>query len=167
MGTAITGTFTDHARGAQHVGLCQQAVNPGDPDVGQPLDGVLERSRTDGSLFGHRQITRAGRADEDRTPARGRRLRIGREIRRAAELVDEGARKSGRERLRLGGVGARREKTAARSFKPFRDRYHLADRLARTKNHLLMPLGDGPEVIDRCERQRLELQAADLADPYR
>jgi hypothetical protein len=30
-----------------------------------------------------------------------------------------------------------------------------------------MPLREGPEVIDRRERQGLELQAADLADPYR
>src|SRR5258705_3598663 len=60
-----------------------------------------------------------------------------------------------------------RKKTPASGLKPFRDGDDLAHRLARTKNHLLMPLGDGPEVIDRCERQRLELQAADLADPYR
>src|SRR5439155_290784 len=79
--------------------------------VGQPRDGVLERSRTDGSLFGDRQIARAGRADEDRTAARGRRLRIGREIRRATELVELDARKSGREGRLLRGVGARREET--------------------------------------------------------
>ena len=53
-------------------------------------------------------------------------------------------------------------------LEPFRDGHDLADRLAGTKNHLLMPLGDGPEVIDRCERQPLEVHAAmSSADPAR
>ena len=142
-------------------------MDPGNSDVGEALDAVLERPRANRRLLGNGEVARAGRANEDRAPPRGRRFRIWREIGRPPELVDLHARKAGRECLGLRCVSARREKAAAGGLEPFRDRHDLADGLARTKNHLLMPLRDGPEVIDRREGQGLELQAADLADPYR
>ncbi len=108
-------------------------------------------------------------ADEYGAAAGGRGLRVGREIGSPAKLVDFDAGKAVYECLGLRGVSARREKAPppASGFQPLGDRDNLADGLARTKDHLLVPLGDGPEVIDRRERQPLELQAADLADPYR
>src|SRR3989442_3898302 len=71
----------------------------------------------------------------------------------------------------MAGAGTARKKASpppGPALEPFRDRHALADGFARTENHLLMPLGEGPEVIDRRERQALDVHAAtDLADPYR
>src|SRR3954467_15798371 len=137
-------------------------MDSGDADVGEPLNTVLERARADRRLFGDRKVARTGRADQYSAPPRRRGLGIGREICRATELIELDAREAHGERLRLVFFYAGGEKAAARRFETFRDRHHLAGGLAQTKDHLLMPLGNGPEVIDRREAELLEVHAADL-----
>src|SRR2546422_915452 len=161
------GDDDDHARGAKYVGLRQEAVNSGDPDVGEALDAVLECPRTDRCFLRDSEVACARRANEHRSATSGRGFWVRREIGRPPDLVDLDTRKAARECLRLRGVSARRQKAPAGRFESFRYRQHLADGLARTEDHLLMPLGDRPEVIDRRERQPFEVHAADRTDPNR
>ena len=53
-------------------------------------------------------------------------------------------------------LGACRQELARRRGQPLGDGGHLPRRLPGAKNHLLMPLGVGPEVIDGSERQPLD-----------
>ncbi len=154
------GDHDDDARRPQHVGLRQETMDAGDPDVGETLDAILQRPGGDRRFLGHRKIARAGRAHEHRAATSGRRFGVGRQVCRPAQLIDFDSGKAGGECLCLRAVGAGCEEAATRHLEPFGDGDDLAGRLARTKNHLLMPLGDGPEVIDRRERQLLELHAA-------
>ena len=48
------------------------------------------------------------------------------------------------------------EKAPARDLQPLRDLHHLLRRLPLAKDHFLMPLREGPEVIDGGEREALD-----------
>src|SRR5216110_3162210 len=51
---------------------------------------------------------------------------------------------------------ARRQEAARRGDEPLRDRHDLLGRFLLAQDHLLVPLGEGSEVIDGGERQALD-----------
>ena len=66
------GDDDDHARGGEAGVLGEQAVQPGDPDVVEPIDVVAHDLGGDRRFFGDRQVGGARRGDEDRAAsARG------------------------------------------------------------------------------------------------
>src|SRR6266571_451525 len=150
----------DHRGGTQYVGLREEPVDARDPHVRQALDAVLQSAGSHGRFFSDGEVARPGGADQHRAPSRGCGLRVGRQVRRPAQLVALGAREACPQSGRVGSLDARRQKTAARHLQPLGDGHHLPRRLPLTKDHLLMALCDGPEVIDRREGELLEVHAA-------
>src|SRR3989449_2291017 len=96
------------------------------------------------------------RSHEAASPPRRRGLGLGRDVDRPAELVPLGARKSRDERRTVRRLRPGGEEAAARRREPLGDPDHLLRRLSLTQNHLLVPLREGPEVIDRGEGEALE-----------
>src|SRR5256886_16295185 len=64
--------------------------------------------------------------------------------------------KSGRQGGLMRRARARRQEAARSGDEPLRDRDDLLGRLSLAQNHLLVPLGEGSEVIDAGERQALD-----------
>ncbi len=53
-----------HASGLEPRPLRQEAMNAGNADVVQPIDGVAHKLGGDSGFFGHRQVGRSGARDE-------------------------------------------------------------------------------------------------------
>ena len=136
-------------------------------NVVEARHAVPQRPGRHGRLFGHRQVARPRRHHEDR--AASGRLGLGgrREVDRATQLVHLRARKVRGESFTMGGVRPGGEKTPTRGLEPLGDPHHLLGSLPLAKDHFLVPLRQGPEVIDGGEREAfdealeiLELHAA-------
>src|SRR5207249_3193807 len=87
-----------------------------------------------------------------------------RQVDRAPQLVHLGTGEPRDQRRALGRLRAGREEAAARRREPLGDPDDLLRRLSLTQDHFLMALREGPEVVDRCEREALEqaLQVVEL-----
>src|SRR5439155_13611593 len=110
------------------------------------------------------QVARSRRHYEDGPPPRRRGLGLGRQVDRAPQLIHLGAGEARGERRALQRLRPRGEEAAARRREPLGDPDDLLRRLSLTQDHLLVPLREGSEVIDRREREALEqaLQVVEL-----
>ena len=83
------GDDDDDPRGGEAGVLLQQPVQPRDPDVVEPIDGVPHDAGCDGRFLGHGKVGGAGGGDEDDSAARGGGMDLERDATR--EFVKAGA----------------------------------------------------------------------------